>query len=118
MTGKRDVKNDFLHKLCFQDKNRNILSSAAKSNHPQKKELLPVISKSTENDNTIYLRKKNVSVNINSVFVKENNEISSTIKDSSKNTDDSNETWLKSQKQEVSLPMKGFSDDQVNHMTY
>ena len=118
MTGKRDIQNDFLHKLCFQDKNRNILSSAAKSNHPQKEELPPVISKSTENDNTIYLRKKNISVNINSVYEKENNEISSTIKDSSKNTDDSNETWLKSQKQEVSLPMKGHTDDKVNHMIY
>ena len=117
MTGKRDIQNDFLHKLCFQDKNRNILSLAAKSNHPQKIDLPPVISKATENDNTIHLKKKNVSVNINSVHEKENNAISSKIKNISKNTAESDEEWLKHQKQ-LSLPMNGLIHDQVNHKIF
>ena len=70
-----DKQNHLLHKLCLQEENKNVFPSVAKSNHSQKKQFPPVIANTKANENTIHLREKNISVNLNSVFDKEDNAI-------------------------------------------
>ena len=75
LTVTRNEKALLLHKLCFQHLDKKVVSSVAKSNHHQKKQLPLVVANATELENEIYLREKYEPVNNNSVLDKETNAI-------------------------------------------
>ena len=74
-----DDKANLLHKLCFQQQDKKIVSSVAKSNHHERKQLPPVVANIAEFEKEIYLREKHVPVNGNSVLDKETNSINKSI---------------------------------------
>ena len=83
-----DNKADLVHKLCFQQ-DKKIVSSVAKSNHHERKQLPPVVANIAESEKEMYLREKHVPVNGNSVLDKETNSINNSI-DSNTKTNVSN----------------------------
>ena len=83
-----DNKANLVHKLCFQQ-DKKIVSSVAKSNHHERKQLPPVVANIAESEKEIYLREKHVPVNGNSVLDKETNSINNSI-DSNTKTNVSN----------------------------
>ena len=87
LKGTKEKQDNLLHKLCFQDENKNVFPSFAKSNHLQKKQFPPVIANTKANENSVHLREENISVSLNSAFDKKDNGINNSKTNNFSNND-------------------------------